>query len=310
MVSVVSMRNIPSSALLVLVLSVAQSAWAQARTSSVDASSAVTGPAACEEGKVLAEQARNARALLMLERCHRAKPDADVRTRMAGLRKLLEPRRQSSTNALAPVSFALTPEHATARLSGNDLPEAYRDIVLLGDDELWLPQGHYEIEVVATGYEGGRFAIDVESSGRMLVPISLKQETAPSVTEIDMGEDAGPGLGQVASTPDPRPKKFKTLLAKRYAQAPRPEPLPAQPRRSTRGPWPYVAAATSAAAIATGLVLQTQEHRRPALAGYGAGLLAGGLATYLFLRTPGPGPQRLALDLGGRHALLVWQGEL
>jgi len=180
----------------------------------------------------------------------------------------------------------------------------------MDEDDVWLPSGHYEIDVQRPGYEGGRFRIDVDGTEHMLVPISLKQKTETADVNVDMVEDAGSEVGQVQVAADPRPKKFKTLLATRYQRGPTPEPIPIETRAPTRGPWPYLAAGSSIAAFAAGLVLHSGDHTGAAFASYGTGTALAGLSTYLFLRSHESKASTVAIRVEQHTTLMIWRSSL
>lgn len=267
----------------------------------------ITDQDACELGQDLASKQRSdTLALLYLERCHRKTPSRETRQVMHEVRERI----RKSMSKAAPVSLALTPETAHATLIVTNVPSDYARLDLRTEDELWLHQGRYELEVMAEGFEGGRFAIEVDSTDRMLIPITLKPESGTNQTSIDMTAERGAELGQVASAADPRPKKFKTLLAKRYQRAPTPTPLPSVRDERGAGPLPYLALSLGTVAIGTGVVFHARDSTGPALAGYGAGALLGGIATYLFLRPTEPPPQALSLGVVRGGAVLTLAGSL
>ncbi len=287
------MRVLPSYAVgLMLLLSVT---WSHAEETST-----------CTRAQSLDAKGETAVALLYFERCHRAHPDAETRVRMAKLRKIIATMHAKS-GSLAPISLALKPANATAQLLLGPAT-TYQDHVLLDQDELWLPPGHYEIEVHSAGFETGRFAIEVDSADRMVVPITLQKIPDTTTTEIDMGDEPGSELGQVASTADPRPKEFESLLAERYQRAPTPKPIPQSTQPRTHGPWPYLATAAAVTAIGTGVVLKLGDHDTAALAGFGTGMVFGGLATYLFLRErTGDKHQGISFAISPRRAIIAWR---
>lgn len=248
----------------------------------------LVGKAACEDGHSLAEAGdEDATAILLLERCHRAIPSADTRRQMRAVRSRL----QASEEALAPVAFSLTPEDAQARLVRLDGANLYKGQLLYSDDEIWLPLGRYEVVVAAEGFEGGRFALHVESDARMLVPIGLRPNDAKTTTEVDMANVRGAELGEVATSADPRPKNFETLLADRYTRAPTPTPVPMPATTSHHGPWPYASAALAATSLGVGVTLHSRSATKAATAAYGTGAFFSGVAAYLFLRgNPGSQP--------------------
>jgi len=268
----------------------------------------ITEQTACDRGKALAQgQESDTRAILFLERCHRSLPSREIRAVMHDVRKRVRTRMTKA----APVSLALTPESARATLVSSAASSDYETLVLLTEDELWLPKGRYELDVVAEGFEGGRFAIEVESTDRILIPITLQAQSLATNTDIDMSDERGAELGQVASTTDPRPKEFKTLLAKRYQRAPTPTPIPASPERTRKSPWPYVTGALAVSAIGTGIVLHVRDNSGPAIAAYGLGALFGGLATYLALReTPETATKKVSLDVVPGGAIFGISGSL
>lgn len=287
------MRVIPSCTVgLILLLAVS---WSHAEDTST-----------CIRAQALDAKGETAAALLYFERCHRVSPEAEVRLRMSKLRKTIATL-HAKPGLLAPISLALKPANATAQLLLGPAT-AYQDHVLLDQDELWLPPGHYEIEVQSAGFEGARFAIDVESSDRMVVPIGLQRIANTTTTEIDMGDEPGSELGQIASTADPRPKEFDSLLAERYQRAPTPKPIPQSTQTPALGPWPYLVTATAVSAIGTGVVLKLGDHDSAALAGYGTGAVLGGLAMYLFLRDrTGDKQQGVSFAISSRRAIIAWR---
>jgi hypothetical protein len=268
----------------------------------------ITEQSACDQGTALAQgQQSDTRAILFLERCHRSLPSREIRATMHDVRKRVRTRMTKA----APVSLALTPESARATLVTSEPSTGYESLVLLTEDELWLPKGRYELDVVAEGFEGGRFAIEVESTDRILIPITLRAQSPAANTDIDMSDERGAELGQVASTADPRPKEFKTLLAKRYQRAPTPTPIPAPPKRASKGPWPYGTGALAVSAIGTGIVLHVRDSTGPAIAAYSVGALLGGVATYLALREgPEAATKKVSLDVVPGGAIFGISGSL
>ncbi len=288
------MRIFPSVAVLFMLLPGVS--WSHAEDTST-----------CTRAQALDAKGETAAALLYFERCHRVLPKAEVRLRLAKLRKTIATMHAES-GARAPISLALKPANATAQLHSGPA-SAYQEHVLLDQDELWLPPGHYELEVQSTGFEGARFAIDVESPDRMVVPITLQKTPEVSTTEIDMGDEPGSDLGQVASTADPRPRIcFKGILPERYKRAPTPQPIPQSTQAPALGPWPYLVTATAVVAVGTGIGLQVSDHDNAALAGYGTGAVLSGLATYLFLRErTGEKQQRISFAISPRRAAIAWR---
>lgn len=289
---------------VLLVMGLAVPAGAQA----LEKPPALTGKAACEPGHALAiDTSDDATAVLLLERCHRAIPSADTRRLM----RVVRTRLQESATTLAPIAFSLTPEDAHAQLLSLDGANSYEGQQLYSDDEIWLPIGRYEVVVAASGFEGGRFALLVESDARMLVPLGLRREDAKTTTEVDMTEVRGAELGEVATSADPRPKDFKTLLADRYTRAPTPRPLPMPAPKTQRGPWPYASAGLAATALGVGAVLHFRSAHRAAIAAYGASALVGGLTAYLFLRADSTSQPAIALapaTLSSEKSLMLLTG--
>ncbi len=238
--------------------------------------------APCQLGRALTPMAKSpaqkARALLYLERCRAHdegnRADESLREQVLAMRKELQ------SAKLAQVSLALRPREATAKLDAHYVGDS-----LEAEDELWLPIGEYRLEVVAPGHEGGVYAVRVSSRDRMLVPISLPAATPIGERSVDLGEEPGDELGQVSTTTDPRPKKFKTLLAKRYqgadpAHAPSDEPTQSSAASMA---WPALAGGGALAALGLGVGLQVKEHPSGAILSYGAGAGLAGLALYLLL---------------------------
>jgi hypothetical protein len=198
----------------------------------------------------------------------------------------------------------MQPKTATAHIDGH-----YEEDTLLASDDLWLAPGTYEVSVQAPGHVAGSFSLRVESRDRMVVPIRLTKKEGPATTEIDMGEEGGAELGAVESTTDPRPKKFDTLLRRKYSKAPDPVLRPAE-HDGGRGPWPWITAATGLTALGTGVVLTVKEQSTASYLSYGTGAVLIGVSAYLFLRPPAEddGIVRASLLPGG--AMLSWQGAL
>ena len=271
--------------------------------------SVAVGQDACELGASLAQKnASETLAILFLERCHRTIPSKEVRQTMHEVRTKI----RKTTGKRAPVSLALTPETAQATLVAIHVSSEYVGHMLLNEDELWLREGRYELEVTAEGFEGGRFAIVVDSTDRILIPITLRPAPRTVDTDIDMTEERGAELGQVSSATDPRKKEFKTLLAKRYQRAPTPTPLPIDrdERRRRSSPWPFATAGLGIAAVGTGIVLQVRDKTAPAIAAYGLGAVFGGVATYLFLNAANKPSRALAFDVVQGGAIVGFSGEL
>lgn len=235
----------------------------------------LSGPETCVLAEALVHDKQSGRAMLYLDRCHRFQADADVRHTIARLKKVLRKR------SLAPLSLSLSPASATARIDA-----VYdEEDVFLNDEDLWLPYGSYRMQISAEGYEDSTFAVVVDSADRMLVPLSLHKKAPVVATEIDLGEDAGAELGSVATTTDPRPKKFETLLADRYRRAPDPT-LVAEPSNDGESSlWPLASSAGGAALVGAGVALHLRDNKTAALVGYGAGASLLGVATYLYFRS-------------------------
>tara|TARA_R110002096_G_scaffold408075_1_gene606934 strand:- start:30049 stop:30936 length:888 start_codon:yes stop_codon:yes gene_type:complete len=270
--------------------------------------SIVVGQDACDLGVSLASNdASEALAILFLERCHRTIPSKEIRQSMHEVRTQI----RKTMHKRAPVSLALTPEIAQATLVAIDASSEYQGHILVNEDELWLREGRYELEVTAEGFEGGRFAIVVDNTDRILIPITLRPAPRTVDTDIDMTEERGAELGQVSSATDPRKKEFKTLLAKRYQRAPTPTPLPVD-RDDTRerGPWPFIATGVGVASIGAGIALQVGDKTGPAIAAYGLGAVFGGVATYLFLNEANKPSRALAFDVVQGGAIVGLFGEL
>jgi hypothetical protein len=233
----------------------------------------LAGSQTCLLAEALAQSHEESRAILYWNRCHQFEADPEVRRKIATLKKSLQKK------SLAPVSLSLSPSSATARVDkGFD-----EEDILLNDEDLWLPVGDYRIEVRAEGYEEAAFKIQVESSDRMLMPLSLEKKAVVTPTEIDLGEDENAELGSVATTADPRPKKFKTLLADRYRRAPDPELVEADEKEDSLL-WPALSAAGGLALVGTGVALHLRDRDTAAYLSYGAGAGLLGVSTYLLLR--------------------------
>ncbi len=232
----------------------------------------ISGAHTCVLAEALLLENQSARAMLYLERCRKAGSTSGLR------RKLTELKKRLRAEKFAPVALALQPTHARAKVDhGYDPGDA-----LLHDEDVWLPQGDYRIELSADGFEAAAFALVVDSPDRMLLPLSLEKAKETKTQEIDMVEEAGSEVGAVTTAADPRPKKFKGLLPKKYKIAPDPK-LVAR-RDSASSPWPWLATAGGTAAIGAGIAFHLGDNTLGAAIGYGsgAGLLA--TAAYLFLR--------------------------
>lgn len=250
----------------------------------------LAGPETCTLAQALFAESHEQRAMLYLDRCLRATPDASIRQQMSALKKKFRKAK------LAPVSLSLSPADATATV------DAIYDAedVLLTDEDLWLPMGNYRIEVSAADYQTATFAVVVDSLDRMLLPLSLEKSAAIENTEIDLGDEPGSELGSVSTAADPRPKKFKPILPKRYQRAPDPTLVPEEADHAGHRVWPWIATAGGVVAIAGGIALQVNDKTVAALAGYGVGAGLLGLATFLFVRSePVAGTQsdRISLTL-------------
>ena len=230
------------------------------------------GAATCQVAATLLADSQPRRALLYYERCYKFEARKKDKKKITGIRSRL------GKAKLAPVSLSLTPATATASIADN-----YKSDRLQHDEDFWLGSGSYRITVTAEGYESAVFTLQVDSSGeRMLVPLTLQTSKAPTTTEIDLGNNEdGAELGTVTQAADPRPKKFKSILAKRYRRAPDPKPLPDSDPASGPSLWLPLSASAGAIAIATGVALQLQDKPRAAWIGYGTGTALLGLAAYL-----------------------------
>lgn len=112
----------------------------------------------------------------------------------------------------APVSFSIQPATAELRLAGALADEP------IGDPfEVWLSFGTHRYTVTAPGHEKLEGQVVVNSRDRQLVPVRLAvaPRTGSGIAEVDFGED-GPAVDSPIVQPDPRPKKHKTLIPKRW----------------------------------------------------------------------------------------------
>jgi hypothetical protein len=234
----------------------------------------VEGADTCTLANALSQKKQNTRALLYFERCFRATSDNVFRKQIIALKRTLQ--RQK----LAPVSLSLSPENARASIDS-----VYSsDDILLSDEDLWLAKGSYRIELSAEGYESAAFAVTVESSDRMLVPLTLEKAREVNVKEVDLGEGAGNELGSVATTADPRPKKFKNILPDRYTRAPDPSLQADGSDKQESNALPWITLAGGVGLIGAGVGLHVSDRNTLALVSYGLGGSLLGMATYLFLQ--------------------------
>lgn len=230
----------------------------------------IRGRGTCVLGAALMATSEPARAILYLQRCHDFTPDVETRQWIAEARRILR------KGSRAPVSLSITPESATAKISGD-----YSLDLLLANDDLWLKPGDYKIEASAKGHTTSSFLVKVESNDRMVVPLSLNEVKAPTTVDVDIGEDAGSALGTVSTTADPRPKKFKPIMPDRYRRAPDPE-LDGK-GRGDDNPWPLVLGSMGAIGVGVGVGLHLNEQTTGALIAYGTGAALAGTALYMLL---------------------------
>ena len=231
------------------------------------------GADTCTLAAALLQSKEEQRALLYFERCFRFRSEGAIRKEITALK------RRFQKSKLAPVSLSLSPEGAQATI---DSIYSTADI-LISDEDLWLPKGRYRIDVRADGYESAAFAVTVDSSDRMLVPLALDKSVGVKPTELDLGEDAGAELGAVATAADPRPKKFKNILPDKYTRAPDPSVAPASDKQDSSA-LPWIAAGAGVGLVGAGIGFQVNDRETLALVGYGLGGSMLGIATYLFLR--------------------------
>lgn len=234
------------------------------------------GADTCTLAAALAQSKQEERALLYFERCFRFKSERAIRKEITVLKKRFQ------KSKLAPLSLSLSPEGARATIdSVYDAAD-----ILLSDEDLWLPKGRYRIDLRADGYESAAFAITVDSSDRMLVPLALEKSTGVKPKELDLGEDAGAELGAVATAADPRPKKFKNILPDKYTRAPDPSLDPASDEQESSA-LPWIAVGAGVGLVGAGIALHVSDRETLALVGYGLGGSMLGIATYLFIRGSG-----------------------
>ncbi len=233
----------------------------------------LAGPGTCILAEALSQTKQEERALLYFERCFRFSSDSAIRKEITALKQKFR------SLKLAPISLSLSPEDARATIDSVYSPED----VLISDEDLWLPKGDYRIDVSATGYESAAFKITIDSSDRMLVPLSLDKSKAVTIKELDLGEGAAAELGSVATTADPRPKKFKNILPNRYTRAPDPSLQPEAADKEGSSALPWITAAAGIGLVGAGIGLQVSGSDTLALVGYGLGTSMVGIATYLFV---------------------------
>lgn len=232
------------------------------------------GAATCVCARALMELADDPRAALYWERCHDHRPSSEVRRLLKRVRERLRKR------DFAPVSLSLEPRIATARIDG-----PYTNDLILATDDLWLSRGSYTLYVEATGFQERKLSFHVDSKDRILLRVSLEAAETPGTSVVDLGDEAGPGLGGVSHVPNPKAKSFAPVLPSRYrndrralAQGPRPM------RRSAA--WPLTLSGAGLVSVGGAIVLHAQERTTPAVVGYAAGATLIGTALYLWLRSP------------------------
>jgi hypothetical protein len=233
----------------------------------------LAGADTCTLAAALSQSKQEQRALLYFERCFRFKSEGAIRKEITALKRRFQKSR------LAPISLSLSPEGAQATIDSIYSPAD----ILISDEDLWLPKGSYRIDVRADGYESAAFAVTVDSSDRMLVPLALEKSTGVKPKELDLGDGAGAELGAVATAADPRPKKFKNILPDKYTRAPDPSVDPASDKQGSSA-LPWMAVGAGVGLVGAGIGFHVKDRQTLALVGYGLGGSMLGIATYLFLR--------------------------
>jgi len=246
-------------------------------------------------------------ALLLLERCHARSSSAELRERIAKARATLSLEEKVAARPSARVSLALHPTNAIALLHGVFLPPSYANLPLLDQDELVLPLGSYTLEVSATGFLGETIPIKIDSPDREFIPVRLQRHKAPTSASIDFGAEAGPELGGIEQVADPHPKVFRSLLAKRYREAPSPTPWVAKRERAHSNLTAFLVAGASVGLHGFGIVMYLGDNKTIALASVGSGLALGGVATYLFYREHDASPSPVTAQLGNHSMQFSWQ---
>jgi hypothetical protein len=120
--------------------------------------------------------------------------------------------RQLAAGDYAPVVFSIEPVTAELRIAG---PLA--DEPIAEPFEVWLPFGTHAYAVTAPGRDPVRGQVVVDGRDRQLIPVRLPITATPggSIAEVDFGED-GPAVDSPIVQPDPRPKKHRSLIPKRW----------------------------------------------------------------------------------------------
>ncbi|HLU64677.1 MAG TPA: hypothetical protein VKZ63_00285 [Kofleriaceae bacterium] len=170
------------------------------------------------------------RAHLALQRCLASAGEAAPAEAQAARARVV---RGLAASDHAPVSFSVKPAGVALRI-----PPFTSDAPLGEPYVIWLPPGRHAFTASAPGYQDLTGTIEITGRERLLLTVALEPlPDAPSSTTVDFGED-GPAVDDAIVTPDPRPKKHKTLIPERFRRGltARPGAGPRARRRAYR--WP------------------------------------------------------------------------
>ena len=197
---------------------------------------APAGDDVCRAGVAHERSGALPRAYLELSRCPAADPEAS-----AALGRV---KKKLAAGKFAPVSFSLTPAEAEVRIA------PFTDGAPLRDPHtLWLPYGRHSYRASAPGHAEVRGEIVVDSPARIHLQVALEPLAhARAPRAVDFEAD-GPAVDEPIVVADPRPKKFRSLIPRRFrggldgehgeARRDRPGSRRASARRSG-SPWPWI----------------------------------------------------------------------
>ena len=284
---------------------------------------------ACVLGHAYAELSDLPRAHLHLARCADGPGQEEDRLRLSRVRTELR------RGSFAPVTLLVSPNTVVIEI----VPALSGDSIT-SDDALWLPPGTHEFRATADGHVPATSKVEVTSTDRMSISLSLTAESGAADSNVDFGEDPGQELGTVSTVNDPKELEHETLLPDRYRlreESPsRPGGSGNQHRSGDDGskvdPWPWASLGAASAATVAGVVMHARaigaerdadrlepgaerdklhaayrRRRNWAFALYGVGAACTALGLYMLVRDSEPTPPiAVSADEDGVTAQLSW----
>ncbi|HUS64329.1 MAG TPA: hypothetical protein VMZ28_07285 [Kofleriaceae bacterium] len=119
--------------------------------------------------------------------------------------------RRLADGDFAPVAFSVQPAGAELRVAG-----PLEGQVVTDPFEIWLPLGTHHYTASAAGHDPVEGDVVVDGRARQLIQLRLRPTPrAGGDATVDFGDD-GPAVDSPIVQPDPRPKKHRSLIPKRW----------------------------------------------------------------------------------------------